>query len=39
MIGSNTSALYLYDKELGARMVTVPTDFSKGVTAAMGGGT
>ena len=37
MIGGNTSALYLYDKELGARMVTVPTDFSKGVTAAMGG--
>ena len=37
MIGSNTSALYLYDKELGARTVTVPTDFSKGVTAAMGG--
>jgi ferritin len=38
MIGDNTSALFLYDKELGVRMVTVPTDFSKGVTAAMGGG-
>ena len=37
MIGNNTSALYLYDKELGARLVTVPTDFSKGVSAAMGG--
>jgi ferritin len=39
MIGDNTSALFLYDKELGARLVAVPTDFSKGVTAAMGGGT
>jgi ferritin len=36
MIGDNKSALYLYDKELGARTVTVPTDFSKGVSAAMG---
>lgn len=36
MIGDNTSAQYLYDKELGARMVTVPTDFSKGVSAALG---
>jgi ferritin len=35
MIGDNTSALYLYDKELGARMVTVPTDFSKGVTGTI----
>jgi ferritin len=35
MIGSNTSALFLYDKELGARMVTVPTDFSRGIAAAM----
>lgn len=35
MIGNNTSALFLYDKELGARMVTVPTDFSRGVAAAM----
>lgn len=38
MIGDNTSALYLYDKELGVRTVTVPTDFSKGVAAAMIGG-
>jgi ferritin len=37
MIGDNKSALFLYDKDIGARMVTVPTDFSKGVTAAMGG--
>jgi ferritin len=36
MIGSNTSALYLYDKELGTRTATIPLDFSKGVTAAMG---
>ncbi|MGA2506800.1 MAG: ferritin [Chitinispirillaceae bacterium] len=35
MIGGNPSALYLYDKELGARMVTVPTDFSKGVSAVV----
>lgn len=37
MIGDNKSALFLYDKELGARVTTVPTDFSKGVSAAMGG--
>ncbi|MCU0609110.1 MAG: ferritin [Chitinispirillaceae bacterium] len=36
MIGDNTSAQYLYDKELGMRMVTVPTDFSKGISAALG---
>lgn len=36
MIGENTGALYLYDKELGMRTVTVPTDFSQGVSAAMG---
>lgn len=36
MIGDNTAALYLYDKELAARMVTVPTDFSNGVSAALG---
>jgi ferritin len=36
MIGDNTAALYLYDKELAARTVTVPTDFTGGVTAAMG---
>lgn len=36
MIGDNTGALYLYDKELAVRGVTVPTDFSLGVSAAMG---
>lgn len=35
MIGENTAALYLYDKELMARMVNVPTDFSNSVSAAM----
>jgi ferritin len=37
MIGDNKGGLFMYDKELGARMVTVPTDFSKGVEAAMEG--
>jgi ferritin len=37
MIGENPTALFLYDKELGLRTVTVPTDFSLGVTAAMKG--
>jgi ferritin len=37
MIGDNTAALFLYDKELAARAVTVPTDFSNGVSAAMKG--
>lgn len=36
LIGENSGALYMFDKELGARPVTVPTDFSRGVTAAMG---
>lgn len=36
MIGNNTAALYLYDKELAVRTVNVPTDFSNGVSAAMG---
>ena len=36
MIDDNKTSLFLYDKELGARTVTVPTDFSVGVTAAMG---
>lgn len=35
MIGDNTAALYLYDKELAVRAVTVPTDFSNGINAAM----
>jgi ferritin len=37
MIGDNKAALYMYDKELGARLLTVPTDFSKGVEAQMAG--
>lgn len=36
MIGDNTAALYLYDKELSARTVNVPTDFTAGVSAATG---
>jgi ferritin len=35
MAGDNPSAMYMVDKELGVRTVTVPTDFSVGVTAAM----
>jgi ferritin len=35
LIGTDTAALYLLDKEKAARMTTVPTDFSKGVEAAM----
>ena len=37
MIGDNKTALFMYDKELALRAVTVPTDFSLGVTAAMKG--
>ena len=37
LIVNNPTALFLYDKELGLRMVTVPIDFSLGVTAAMKG--
>lgn len=37
MIGDNTAALYLYDKELAARLLTVPTDFSVSVTRALAG--
>jgi ferritin len=35
LIGDNSAALYVYDKELAARAVTVPTDFSNGISAAM----
>jgi ferritin len=35
MIGDNKTAQFMYDKDLGLRAVTVPTDFSLGVTAAM----
>jgi ferritin len=37
MIGDNKAALFMYDKDLSSRIVNVPTDFSKGVSAAMGG--
>jgi ferritin len=37
MIGDNRTALFMYDKELSLRTVTVPTDFSLGVTAVMKG--
>jgi len=36
MIGDNKAALYLYDKELGTRTLTVPSDFSLGVEAQLG---
>jgi ferritin len=35
MIGDSKPALVMLDKDLSARMVTVPTDYSKGVEAAM----
>jgi ferritin len=35
LIGSDTSGLFMVDKEMAARMLTVPSDFSKGVEAAM----
>jgi ferritin len=35
LIGGDTAALFLLDKDLAARMTTVPTDYSKGVEAAM----
>jgi ferritin len=35
LIGANTQGLMLLDKDLAARITTVPTEFSKGVEAAM----
>jgi len=35
LIGGDTAALFLLDKDLAARIVSVPTDYSKGVEAAM----
>jgi ferritin len=35
IIGDNSAALYVFDKELAIRAVTVPTDFSNGIAAAM----
>jgi ferritin len=41
LVGKDSNGLFLLDKELAARMTTVPTEFSKGVEAAIkaaGGG-
>jgi ferritin len=35
LIGADTAGLFMLDKELATRMLTVPSDFSKGVEAAM----
>lgn len=35
LIGDNPQGLMMLDRELSGRMTTVPTDFSKGVAAAM----
>jgi ferritin len=35
LIGKDTAGLFMLDKELSTRMLTVPSDFSKGVDAAM----
>ncbi|MFH1984239.1 MAG: ferritin [Pseudomonadota bacterium] len=35
LIGDNPQGLMMLDRELAARMTTVPTDFSKGVASAM----
>jgi ferritin len=35
LIGDNPQGLMMLDRELAARMTTVPTDFSKGIEAAM----
>jgi ferritin len=35
LIGSDTAGLFMLDKDMGTRMLTVPSDFSKGVEAAM----
>lgn len=35
MIGTSMEGLYMLDKQLATRMTTVPTEFSKGVEAAL----
>jgi ferritin len=35
LVGGDTAGLFMLDKEMAARMLTVPSDFSKGVEAAM----
>jgi ferritin len=37
LIGADAQGLMLLDKDLAARITTVPTEFSKGVEAAMKG--
>lgn len=38
LIGDNPQGLLMLDRELAARVTTVPTDFSKGVESAMASG-
>jgi len=35
MVGESKDGIFMIDRELAARMTTVPTDFSKGIEAAM----
>jgi ferritin len=35
LIGNDTAGLFMLDKDMSARMLTVPSDFSKGVEAAL----
>jgi|WetSurMetagenome_2_1015567.scaffolds.fasta_scaffold113291_3 ferritin len=35
LVGADTAGLFMLDKELATRLLTVPSDFSKGVEAAM----
>ncbi|HAJ79158.1 MAG TPA: ferritin [Fibrobacteres bacterium] len=35
LIGNDTAGLFMLDKDMAARMLTVPSDFSKGVEAAL----
>ena len=37
VVGKDAQGLLLLDRELGARMTTVPTEFSKGIEAALKG--
>jgi ferritin len=35
LIGNDTAGLFMLDKDMAARMLTVPSDFSKGVEVAL----
>jgi ferritin len=35
LVGNGKEGIFMIDQELGGRMTTVPTDFSKGIEAAM----